>query len=396
MTAEKQEHKWARRGEKLQASADKLDKKLESARAKLARQKPHKLLDAVGRLSDKASYKVRAKLHSKISETEHENVGVESSHRSEQYGERAGGAAIRFVRRRYRTRHIRRVDSLKRQHTRAHSKLRFHKMAQEHGFKSNAAQKVRQSKFFQRQLFNIANGAKRLIAAVLRKIGSAVIAVVSNPKVLAAIAVCIILLFVIVQSCAGMVALISNGIGGVIVATTYPPETEEMLAAEDYYAGLEIELQYTLDNYEKLYPDYDEYIYYLDEIKHDPYALISILCVTHDGEWTLSDVQETLDILFERQYVLTITIEMEVRSYEEEVIYIDPDTGESYTEIIQIEYEWFICIVTLQNNDLSLLAGYAPEVAAEQLARYTLYMATLGNRPDLFPVELYPHASTYP
>jgi len=31
----------------------------------------------------------------------------------------------------------------------------------------------------------------------------------------------------------------------------------------------------------------------------------------------------------------------------------------------------------------------------EKLSRYALFMATLGNRPDLFPVYLYPHASAY-
>ena len=40
-------------------------------------------------------------------------------------------------------------------------------------------------------------------------------------------------------------------------------------------------------------------------IEHDPYVLISILCVLHEGEWTADEVQGTLETLFDRQYILT-------------------------------------------------------------------------------------------
>ena len=48
-----------------------------------------------------------------------------------------------------------------------------------------------------------------------------------------------------------------------------------MLGAEKAYAKLEQKLQRYLDTYEATH-NYDEYHFYLDEIEHDPYVLISI------------------------------------------------------------------------------------------------------------------------
>ena len=84
--------------------------------------------------------------------------------------------------------------------------------------------------------------------------------------------------------------------------------------------------------------DYDEYHFDLDEIEHDPYVLISILSVLHEGEWTLAQVQGNLEMLFDRQYILTERVVREAR-YDSEG---DP-------------YSWYICYVTLENKNLSLL-----------------------------------------
>ena len=45
---------------------------------------------------------------------------------------------------------------------------------------------------------------------------------------------------------------------------------------------MEAELQNYLDTYTATH-SYDEYHFDLDEIEHDPYVLISILCVLHEG-----------------------------------------------------------------------------------------------------------------
>ena len=151
---------------------------------------------------------------------------------------------------------------------------------------------------------------------------------------------------------------------------------EDILGAEAAYAGMEAELQSYLDTYESTH-DYDEYHFDLDGIEHDPYVLISILSVLHEGEWTLSQVESTLEMLFDRQYILTERMVRETRH--------DSD-GDPYS--------WYICYVTLENRNLSHLP--LELMGEEEMARYSLYMSTLGNRPDLFPESEYVDKYTKP
>ena len=170
-------------------------------------------------------------------------------------------------------------------------------------------------------------------------------------------------------------------------------------AAEDAYAALEAELQAYLDNYEATH-DYDEYHFDLDSIEHDPYVLISILSALHDGQFTIGEVRSDLQMLFDKQYILTETVVKEVR-YRTETqtgtrTVTDPDTGETSTEEyeyeVEVPYDYYICTVMLENFNLSHVPVYIMD--EETLSAYSLYMSTLGNRPDLFSGSQYPHAST--
>jgi hypothetical protein len=97
-------------------------------------------------------------------------------------------------------------------------------------------------------------------------------------------------------------------------------------------------------------------------------------------------------MLFERQYILTETITVETHYRTETVTLIEPVTGETYTETHLVSYSYYICTVTLENFNLSHLPIYI--MSDESMNRYSLYMMTLGNRPDLFPVFMFPNAST--
>ena len=123
---------------------------------------------------------------------------------------------------------------------------------------------------------------------------------------------------------------------------------------------------------------YDEYRFDLDEIKHDPYVLTSILSALHNGVFTLGEVQGDLAMLFEKQYILTQTIETETR-YRTETR--TDSEGNTYT--VEVPYPYYICNVKLENFDLSHLPIYI--LTEEQMGFYAAYMQTLGNRPDLFP-----------
>ena len=94
-----------------------------------------------------------------------------------------------------------------------------------------------------------------------------------------------------------------EGMLGGVGASTYQSEEEDMLEAEEAYRAMEEELQYTLDNYELLYPGYDEYRITGEVSGHDPYVLTSILSAMY-GKYTANDVQDTLERIFSLQYLL--------------------------------------------------------------------------------------------
>ena len=191
----------------------------------------------------------------------------------------------------------------------------------------------------------------------------------------------LVLLLGLLQSCSSMFG------GGVsnIVASSYLSEDADLLAAEAAYCAKEDELRRYLDTYEQTH-DYDEYHYDLDEIEHDPYVLLSILSALHEGTFTIDQVQGDLQMLFDRQYILTETVEVERRYYIETDTWTDEE-GNTHTESYRVYYDYYICTVKLENFDMSHLPVYI--MGEETLSRYALYMATLGNRPDLFPSSPY-------
>lgn len=101
------------------------------------------------------------------------------------------------------------------------------------------------------------------------------------------IALAVLLLLFMLQSCASSPVTLGNGMVGSIGASTYPCEDRELLGAETTYVDLENELQNYLDTYESTH-DYDEYHFDLDEIERDPYNLLSIVCALHE-EKSFSD-----------------------------------------------------------------------------------------------------------
>ena len=199
------------------------------------------------------------------------------------------------------------------------------------------------------------------------------------------IGACIALLFGGVSSCSMMAG---SGVGGVFTSS-YLSEDTDMLAAEAAYCELEQALQYELDHYETLHPGYDEYRFDLDEIEHDPYVLISIFTAFHEGVFTIDEVQEELQMLFEKQYILTQTVEVEVR-YRTETR--TDSEGNDYD--VEVPYNYYICKVKLENFDLSHVPVYIMD--EETLSLYAVYMATLGNREDLFPGSGYVDKYTKP
>ena len=358
--------------------------------------------------------------HGKIHEVEHENVGVEGGHKGEELAERQAGRAIRNSIRHHKLKPYRAAEKAERQALAANAEYFYQKSLRDNPEIAQAATNP-VSRFWQKQQI------KRQYAKTTRTAGQtagaaaqgAAKTAASSPKAakaaageskraasfvarhwkgsLAVLVLVLLLLMVLtgLQSCTAMFGSAGSG----IAASSYFSEDSDMLAAEDAYAQMEAELQAYLDNYEATH-DYDEYHFDLDSIEHDPYVLISILSALHDGQFTIGEVRSDLQMLFDKQYILTETVVKEVR-YRTETrtgtrTVTDPDTGETspeeYEYEVEVPYDYYICTVTLENFNLSHVPVYIMD--EETLSAYSLYMSTLGNRPDLFSGSQYPHAST--
>ena len=166
-----------------------------------------------------------------------------------------------------------------------------------------------------------------------------------------AIAAAILLMLAFLLNGLSSCSVMMDGVGSGIAASTYPSQDADMLGAEAQYCEMEAELQRYLDTYESTH-DYDEYHFDLDTIEHDPYVLISIITALHQGEWTLDEVQGTLQMLFDRQYILTEDVVVETRYRTETDTWTDAD-GNTHTDTYQVPYDYYICTVTLENFNLS-------------------------------------------
>ncbi len=386
--------KFRQKSQQEQAAASKLrmekqGRKVEKAKEKLARQKPPKKPGPVKRAGRVASGSVHGFVHGKIFEVEQENVGTEGAHRSELVGESVLRHGSRFVKRKIREHPARAVQKAEARYVKRTADYHFYTAAQEHpelskNFFAQYWQKQRNRKQYQKRAKEAAKqGAKAAgkTAAATEKLAVKAAGFVKRHPAGSVIALACILLVFLVQSCSSSLVTIGNAGAGALGATTYPSEDGDMLGAEAAYTGLEAELKNYLDTYESTH-DYDEYHFDLDEIEHDPYVLISILSALHEGQWTLSQAAGTLQTLFDRQYILTEEVVVEVR-YRTETR--TDSEGNDYE--VEIPYNYYICYVTLENKNLSHLPVYF--MSEEQMSRYAIYMSTVGNRPDLFPDSPY-------
>ena len=304
--------KFRKKSQQEQAAAAKLrmesqGEKLEQAREKLAKQKPPKKPGPVKRIGRVASGSVHSFVHGKIFEVEQENVGTEGAHRSELVGETALRHGSRFVRRKVREHPAKVVRKAEARYTKYTADYHFHTTAQEHPeLTKNALTRYWQKQRLRRQYRKQAKEAAKQSAAAAGKTATAterltaraVEFVKSHPAGAVIAVLCVLLLFAM-QSCSSTMLMLGNAGAGALGASTYPCEDRDMLAAEAAYCALEDDLQHYLDTYESTH-DYDEYHFDLDEIEHDPYVLLSLLCALHEGQWTIGEVQGTLQMLFDR------------------------------------------------------------------------------------------------
>ena len=348
---------------------------------------PSKLTHAV---QDAPANFVLSQVHREVRQSEDDNVGVEAAHKVEQTVE-SGGRLVQSAHRAHQLKPYRAAIRAERKLERANLDA-LQKKAEIDSPTSNPVSKWQQKQAIKKQYAaakhnqaaqttakaaeNTAKAAKKA-AEKAEKAGKYVWEHRRGFAIAAAILLMLAFLLNGLSSC----SVIMDGVGSGIAASTYPSQDADMLGAEAQYCEMEAELQRYLDTYESTH-NYDEYHFDLDTIEHDPYVLISMITALHQGEWTLDEVQGTLQMLFDRQYILTEDVVVETRYRTETDTWTDAD-GNTHTDTYQVPYDYYICTVTLENFNLSHVPVYI--MSEEQLGMYATYMATLGNRPDLFP-----------
>ena len=348
---------------------------------------PSKLTHAV---RDAPANFVLSQVHREVRQSEDDNVGVEAAHKVEQAVE-SGGRLVQSAHRAHQLKPYRAAIRAEKKLERANLDA-LQKKAEIDSPTSNPVSKWQQKQAIKKQYAaakhnqtaqttakaaeNTAKAAKKA-AEKAEKAGKYVWEHRRGFAIAAAILLMLAFLLNGLSSCSVMM----DGVGSGIAASTYPSQDADMLGAEAQYCAMEAELQRYLDTYESTH-DYDEYHFDLDTIEHDPYVLISMITALHQGEWTLDEVQGTLQMLFDRQYILTEDVVVETRYRTETDTWTDAD-GNTHTDTYQVPYDYYICTVTLENFNLSHVPVYI--MSEEQLGMYATYMATLGNRPDLFP-----------
>ena len=330
-----------------------------------------------------------AAVHGKIYEVEKENVGVESGHRIELVGEKAGGMTTRAVKRGIRSHKLkpyREAAKAEKAAFKANVNFQYHKTLHDNPqLTSNPLSRFMQKQQIKRQYAKAAKkGGAKAAAEATRKTAKKTAEETRKAAAFAArhpagilIAVAALLLFIMISaglsSCGAMFSGLTNGVLG----TSYTSEDSDLVAVENNYAALENGLQSEIDNIESTHPGYDEYRYDLDSIGHNPHELASYLTALLQS-YTPQSAQAELERIFSMQYTLTLTEEVEIR-YRTETS-TDPETGETTTE--EVPYEYYILNVKLTNKLISELAEEL--LTPQQLEMFHVYLETSGNKPLIF------------
>lgn len=318
---------------------------------------------------------VDLKVHQKIHEVEHENVGVEAAHKVEFTAENLAHDTVRFAYRHHKRAPYAKMRKWEKKAAKANVNYLYQRTLQENPeLARSTLSRLQQKRRIKKQYQKAAREAQRsaaaaketagLVGGAARKLAS----FVGGHKKFVVIALLILLIVFFFASCTSSCSSMLAGGFSSILGTSYGSEDTDIHGADEDYTQLEQDLQRRIDNIESEYPGYDEYRYHLDEIGHNPYELASYLTAKLQ-EYTRGSARAELQALFDGQYTLTLTESVEIRTYTDE-------DGDEH------EYSWYVLDVTLTNKTLPAVSDSLLD--EEQKKLYLATLATHGNKPYLW------------
>ena len=346
---------------------------------------PSKLSHAV---RDAPGNAVLGKIHREVRESEDDNVGVESAHKSEEALE-TGAHLVREGCRSHKLKPYRKAAQAEQKLEKANVNALYQKSLQENPQLASspfsrwqqkqaikkeyaAAKRAGQAAGSTAQTASKTGKAAKTVKEKAQQAGAYVMRHKKGFLIVGAIFLVICLLMSAISSC----SMLGQSIGSVVSGTTYPSDDPDLVAVEADYAAKEAALQAEIDNIESSHPGYDEYRYDLDMIGHDPHELAAYLSAVLQG-YTRASAQAELERVFSAQYQLTLIEEVEVR-YRTETR--TDSEGNEYE--VEVPYNYYILNVTLASKSISAVASEL--LTPDQLEMYEVYRSTLGNKPLIF------------
>lgn len=314
---------------------------------------------------------VDLKVHQKIHEVEHENVGVEAAHKVEFTAENLAHDTVRFAYRHHKRAPYAKMRKWEKKAAKANVNYLYQKTLQENPeLARSALSRLQQKRRIKKQYQRAAREAKRSAAAAKETaglVGSAARAVVNFAgahKGAVAIGVIVVLIVFFFASCTSSCSSMLAGGFSAAFVPAYKAEDGDIEQSELQWTEMETQLQEDIDNAERDHPGYDEYRYELDEIGHDPFQIIAFLSAMYD-DFLYTDVSAVLREVFDEVYTLEFIETVETRTYTDE-------DGDEH------EYDWYILTTKLTTRDFEEVIRPRLDTA-EHGDLYDVYMDSLGG-----------------
>ena len=289
--------------------------------------KPNIVQKGVQGAKHAVSLTVSGAVHQQISKYEDENQTLKAAHGTEKVAE----SALRFASNKVKTTNqklkekpYQKVSKLKFDTENAHKKLNQHKVALEHKTEQQTKKEAKKALKKAHQKQNQKNAAKtakkgaskagKKAGEAAKDVGKVIVEAIGKSKAVIIVLIIFLLLFGLIFTLGSSLFTSLADTGTMVIASSYTSDEEDIYAAENYMVSLENNLTNEINNIPNIYVGWNEYNYYLDPIKHDPYALISYLTAMEINFDYDADTQAKIQEIFNALYTLEVESIHEVRS----------------------------------------------------------------------------------